>query len=62
MPIPEIVLLLDDADTMRSLKITAKDLEWLVASGDLSPIYVHRNRKFLLSDVQTLEITRGSTP
>jgi hypothetical protein len=59
MPIPEIVLLLDNAETMRTLKISARDLDWLVASGDLSPIFVHRQRKFLLSDVQSLADTRG---
>jgi hypothetical protein len=54
MPIPELVLLLDNADTARALRISPDELEALVAAGDLPPVYVHGKRRFVLQDVEAL--------
>jgi hypothetical protein len=57
MPIPELVLLLDDAETIRALKISVEDLEQLVRTEQLPAIYLTGKRRFLLSDVQALVTT-----
>jgi hypothetical protein len=54
MPIREIALLFNDADTARALVISSERLESLVSAGDLVPIYIHSKRRFLYSDVQAL--------
>ena len=58
MPIPELVLLLDDAETLRALKVSIEELEALVAADTLSPIFIHSKRRFLLDDVEALARTR----
>lgn len=57
MQIPELVLLLDDAETIRALKISAEDLEQLVRTEQLPAIFITGNRRFLLSDVEALVST-----
>lgn len=61
MPIPEIVLLFNDADTARALGISNETLESLVTVGDLVPIYIHARRRFLYDDVQALVGARATT-
>lgn len=58
MPFPQLVLLLDDAETRRALKVTDEELSSLVAAGGLEPIYIHAKRLFLLQDVEALDVTR----
>ncbi len=54
MPIPELVLLLDDAETIRALKISGTDLEHLVSTQQLLPIFIAAKRRFLMADVEAL--------
>jgi len=56
----EIILLLDDTETARALRITPEDLEALAGAGTLPSIYIHSKRRFLLSDVQAFAKTRQS--
>ena len=51
---PPIVLLLDDAETMSALNISAEDLEWLIATQQLPPIYIRSRRRFRLSDIEAM--------
>lgn len=57
MPNSDIVLLLDDAETTRALKISAEDLDYLVRTEQLPAIYITGKRRFLLRDVEALVTT-----
>jgi hypothetical protein len=58
VPIPELVLLLDDVETARALGLTLDSLETLVSAGYLEPIVIRAKRRFLLEEVQALMRTR----
>jgi hypothetical protein len=54
MSATEVALLLDDAAVSFALKLDLEDVEWLVSTGQLLPIFLNGKRRFPLQSLQEL--------
>lgn len=54
MPDSFAPILLSDSSAAKTLGITLEELDWLVASRQLSPITICGNRRFLYENLRTL--------
>jgi hypothetical protein len=47
-------LLLTQEEVMDQLRLLSEDLNWLTATGQLSPIVIHGRRRFVAAEVRSL--------